>query len=162
MSLKRVQTKHLSFLPEEQAWNYYYTLLNNFQWTDGIKNTRKACHYKIGTWDLLDELIYNSIKQLYDQSEHEIILGIYMNYYRDGNDYTPSHTHPKQKQVIISLGATRILQIGSKEYKMKNGDIACFGSSSHGIAKDPLCKDGRISIAIFLDNGLLKNSQITK
>ena len=119
----RIQTKHLTLLKDDEAWMYYYTLLHEFQWTDGIKNTRKACHYEMGTWDLLDKLIIQSIKNLYDKSETEFILGVYMNFYRDGNDHAPAHSHPKQKQVIISLGATRTLQIGTKHYNMKNGDI---------------------------------------
>jgi hypothetical protein len=78
------------------------------------------------------------------------ILGVYINYYRDGNDWTPNHSHPKQVQLIISLGATRTLTIGKKDYLMESGDVAIFGSSIHGIRKEPEVKEGRISIATFM------------
>ena len=72
-----------------------------------------------------------------------------MNYYLNGEHYTPNHSHPKMIQVIISLGTTRILNIGKKEYKSSNGDVFIFGSSIHGVPKQLEIKDGRISIALF-------------
>lgn len=78
-----------------------------------------------------------------------IIDGIYLNYYRDGNDWAPSHSHPGETQLIISLGATRSLKIGTKTYEIGNGDVIVFGSSSHSIIQDPSITEGRISIATF-------------
>lgn len=63
--------------------------------------------------------------------------------------YTPNHTHPGTTQLIISLGCTRILNIGKKSYQMNSGDACIFGSSVHGVPKDD-SKDGRISIAVFM------------
>jgi len=79
------------------------------------------------------------------------IYGIYLNYYRNGEDWTPNHSHPGMKQIVISLGADRILTMASNRYNMSNGDVIVFGSSIHGVPKDPNCKTGRISIAMFLE-----------
>ena len=74
-----------------------------------------------------------------------------LRYYRDGNDWTPNHTHKDTTQVIISLGTTRALTVGAKSYNMARGDVAMFGSSLHGVAKDTAVLDGRISIALFIN-----------
>ncbi len=61
-----------------------------------------------------------------------------------------------KKQLIISLGESRTLTIGSKEYNMENGDVEIFGSSYHSVPKNPEITKGRISIAVFINNGLVK------
>ncbi len=158
---KRISTQHFEqFIPNDVAWCLYYTLRDTLGWTDGIKNTRKASPYKIGTHPELDSIIFQSINKCFYGEGEATILGVYINYYRDGNDHAPSHSHYKQKQCIISLGATRTLIVGSKELQMKNGDIASFGSGSHSVPKDPQCTEGRISIAIFLNNSLLESTNI--
>ena len=158
---QRIKTQHIeNFVSNDIAWCLYYTLRDSFGWTDGIKNTRKASTYKIGTYPELDSIIFKSLKACFPTENDVTVLGVYINYYRDGNDHAPSHSHYKQKQCIISLGATRKLIVGSKEYQMKNGDIACFGSGSHSVPKDTLCTEGRISIAIFMDNSLLESTQL--
>lgn len=152
----RIKTQHIEhFIPNDVAWCLYYTLRDTLGWTDGIKHTRKAFPYKLGSYPELDSIIVQSLNKCF--SNEVTVLGVYINYYRDGNDHAPTHSHYKQKQCIISLGATRTLIIGSKEYQMKNGDIACFGSGSHSVPKSD-CTEGRISIAIFLDNSLLASA----
>lgn len=158
---QRIKTQHIeNFVSDDIAWCLYYTLRDSLGWTDGIKNTRKASPYKIGTYPELDSIIFKSLKACFPTENDVTVLGVYINYYRDGNDHAPSHSHYKQKQCIISLGATRKLIVGSIEYQMKNGDIACFGSGSHSVPKDPSCTEGRISIAIFMDNSLLESTQL--
>ena len=58
--------------------------------------------------------------------------------------------YPKQCQVVISLGATRTLIIGKKTFSLNNGDVIIFGSSTHGVPKEPTITNGRISIATFM------------
>lgn len=76
--------------------------------------------------------------------------GVYLNYYRDGNDWTPNHTHPGTTQLVLSLGATRGFVYGKSTYNVNNGDIVIFGATTHGVPKQPDIKEGRISIALFL------------
>lgn len=61
------------------------------------------------------------------------------------------YSHPGLVQIVISFGATRTLIIGKKEYNSKNGNVFIFGSSTHGVPKEPKIKDGRISIALFCE-----------
>lgn len=79
-----------------------------------------------------------------------VVLGVYLNNYEDGDMYTPAHSHPGQHQLVISLGATRTLNVGSKSYEMNNGSAIFFGSATHGVPREPAIKEGRISIAVFM------------
>jgi len=102
----------------------------------------------IGMDEILDSIIAEALLKI--GITQAIVYGIYLNYYRNGEDYTPNHSHPGQKQVIISLGASRVLTMGKRSFVMNNGDVIVFGSAIHGIPKDPNCQQGRISIAMFL------------
>ena len=63
--------------------------------------------------------------------------------------WTPNHSHKGTHQLVISLGTSRTLQVGNKDYLMENGDVILFGSSMHGIKPDQSV-NGRISIATFM------------
>ena len=138
-----------------KLFNY---LKDKVEWEEGIKSskgfTRLARALSVEEFSevLCDislsmyELIFNNINKYCLRKE---CIGVYLNYYKDGTHWCPNHTHKGTTQMIISLGATRTLKIGSKEYLSKNGDIIIFGASSHGIVKEE-CQDARISIALFL------------
>ena len=79
-----------------------------------------------------------------------LLAGTYLNYYKDGNMFTPNHSHPGMHQLVISLGATRGFTIGKQLVPLNSGDTIMFGSAVHGIPKQPEVGEGRISIAIFL------------
>lgn len=150
----RIKTIHYpNILDSDYANSLYFHLVENIEWIDGIKTrtgqlTRKACPVEPTQDPILLDVISKVAKKIgYTKL---LINGIYLNYYRDGNDYTPTHSHPNRKQLVISLGATRKLKVGNKEYAMNNGDAIVFGSAPHGIPKEPDCKEGRISIALFL------------
>lgn len=78
------------------------------------------------------------------------ITGIYLNYYENETMWTPNHSHKGSHQLVISLGDSRILQVGKKEYDMINGSAIMFGSTIHGVPKMSMFKNGRISIATFM------------
>jgi len=149
----RVVTKlYPKVFSDEEAREMYLYLKNNLKWEEGVttrqgRHTRKACPY-----DEEDELISTWISRAFSVVTlpgDPKYLGAYINYYQDGTDYTPSHTHPKQIQLVISLGATRTLIVGKKKYSMHSGDVAVFGASAHSVPKEPKVKRGRISIATF-------------
>ena len=147
------RTKHFKAVFSKDVADYYYnTLVNNVKWEDGIKSrrhgfTRKAKPVSMGENEHVDEIF----KFVFDNIEYKpsICFGLYLNYYRDGNDFTPNHSHKGTKQIVISLGETRILKVGKKEYKLDSGDVVVFGSSIHGVPKDTNITKGRISIAAF-------------
>jgi len=150
----RIPTQHLrQLIKGDEAYAAFLYLSETVQWIDGIPSrihgfTRKAAPLTIGDNPIVDRLIHQALVKL-GMTEGYGIFGVYLNYYRDGNDFTPTHNHPDSCQVVISLGATRTLKVGSINYPQQNGDVIVFGSSMHGVAKDPLCTEGRISIALF-------------
>ena len=146
-------------LTSVQAITLYDQLRQGIEWEQGVRSkqgfTRKAKAIDLFAYPNLTEIVHlilNKIQQEKNVKAKVIyeIYGTYLNYYQDGNMWTPNHSHPGTSQLIISLGATRTLVLGKKEYQMKNGDAILFGSSVHGVPKDPTVKDGRISIATFM------------
>jgi len=153
---KKVMTVYRrSVIKKEKADDLYEFLESNVQWEEGIKSsksgkeTRKA--YSVSMKpndkmvdDVIKQIIFDSLNQDY------LILGVYVNYYRDGNDWAPTHSHPGTIQSVISLGATRTLKIGKKDHVLNSGDVITFGASSHSLLQEPSVKEGRISIATFM------------
>ena len=117
------------------------------------KVSRKAYHTDLyGEMNEIDEfirdLVFTTLEQI--KTGEYNVLGSYVNYYRDGTDFAPSHNHPKQVQLVISLGATRKLIVCKKQYEMSSGDVIVFGSSQHEVPLEPEITEGRISIATFM------------
>lgn len=151
--MKTTVTKALT---KEYANLLYITLKDELKWEDGIfsrkygGSTRKAC--MIGQdHPYFKQLLIPITKALNQMTTTEyVILGLYANYYEDGNMFTPSHSHKDTHQLVLSLGATRTLKVGSKEWLLETGDAVLFGSSPHSVPKEPHVKEGRISIATFM------------
>ena len=151
--MNRFQTKYKKEAINKDVANYLFkTLKNEVKWTDGIKTknggfTRKAFPVDPDS-TLMEELLQYVDGCLNVLSEEKfVILGIYLNLYENGDMYTPSHKHPNTYQLVISLGGTRTLTVGKKEYKMENGDAIIFGSSTHSVPKENNVVQPRISIA---------------
>ena len=151
---KRVKTVYeKEFIHGDVADELFNHLRDSIDWDDSIYSrkeksiTRKGKAIDLDSYD--DEKLLSVIFLVLEHYNVSIIHGVYLNYYRDGNDFTPVHKHEATNQIIISLGCTRTLTVGKKEYQIGNGDIMYFGSSLHGIKKDTECNDERISIAIF-------------
>lgn len=178
--VKRCRTIFLpSVLEERDATSLYTLLKEGIEWEDGVRTrnggfTRKAKVVDLDspTMELLLPYIIPCIGQTatarlekkigrrmteQDVSAKQalfkyVVLGVYLNYYEDGEMYTPSHVHRDQHQLIISLGATRTLHVGSKSYEMESGSAIFFGSATHGVPREPTIKEGRISIAVFMSS----------
>lgn len=147
---KTIQSKKI--LAEDHALALFCMLKENIQWDEGIRSkrgfTRKAKALASGDIPEVDYIIADILEKL--GKTNYLLLGIYLNYYENGDMWTPNHTHPGTHQLVISLGATRTLFVGKKDYKMENGDAIIFGSSIHGIPKEETVIEGRISIATFM------------
>lgn len=148
----RCATTHKEgILGDEEATFLYQYLESNIKWQEGIRSskgfTRKAAALRLGDEPLIDEAITLAVSVL-AKCEYQID-GIYLNYYQDGEMWTPNHTHAGTHQIVISLGAERVLTVAKKDYIMKNGSAIIFGSATHGVPKCDI-KEGRISIATFM------------
>lgn len=160
------RTKFFEKLIDDEAANSLYDLLmKNVDWEDGPRSKNSASTRKAGQLSveelhfLLDAIpasggvtIWEVIRTTINQSSHRTVCdGAYLNYYRDGQDWTPNHSHKDTSQFILSLGATRTLQVNKTKYPISNGDAIIFGSAVHGVPKDET-KNGRISVAFFYMN----------
>jgi len=152
---KIIKTKHFkSIFTNEEATDIFKYLRDNVEWVDSFKSkgrvTRKAASYNLKTDPNIEQIVKDTINRT--KLTGLKIYGFYMNYYRNGNDFTPNHSHDT-KQIVLSFNeedGDRTLLVGKKEYHLNNGDIILFGKSSHGIPKEAN-KKGRISIAMFAD-----------
>ena len=152
MQRKRIKIEYIpDVINRNEAKALYKYLKFNIDWQDGVYSRTGQTRLSAGVNPLKHKRLLAVIVQtLAEFPEYDFTLHqVYLNYYRDGNDSTPSHKHPNTCQIIISLGACRTLKIATKEYEMTNGSVAIFGPSLHSVPKQPKCKRGRISIALF-------------
>ena len=145
------------------ATNLYNLLKWNIEWQDGVRSrsgfTRKAKPLYYGQMKEIDDIIDIALISLTDVQYD--VEGIYLNYYENGVSWCPSHSHKGTHQLVISLGETRTLKVGTKNYDISNGDAIIFGSSAHGVPKDDTV-NGRISIATFLKNKSSADDELIK
>lgn len=91
-------------------------------------------------------------------------IGLFVNYYKDGNDYAPYHKDMYDaKTLTISFGGKRDFYIKSddqsfpvKKYILGHGDIFYFSKQinstcKHSIPKRTRCLEDRISILVFFN-----------
>lgn len=130
----------------------YLLLKHNIEWQEGIRSkqgfTRKAKALNIGDITEIDDAIVTVLNKI--TTTNYMINGIYLNYYENENMWTPNHSHKGTHQLVISLGETRTLQVGNKNYDMIGGSAIIFGGSIHGVPKENTPKNGRISVATFM------------
>lgn len=153
MSRTKFKTRFIeNVIDTNLATSIFDFLKDSITWEEGIKSksgfTRLAKSININEYSELFDIVKNVLYK-FDKNFKYILLGTYLNYYKNGEMWTPNHTHPKMHQLVLSLGATRTLLVGKKEYKMTNGSAIMFGSSVHGVPKENVTEP-RISIAIFL------------
>lgn len=150
-----IRTQHYSkLLDEQETKNFMIWSAQNLVFTEGPKSrkqgsTRLATAIMPGEYEEVDELVGKVLSLLPDYKDGRELRSMYLNLYRDGEDFTPNHSHPKQRQIIISFGATRTLLVGKKEYKVEDGDVVVFGGSVHGVPKERQIKEARFSLALF-------------
>lgn len=154
MSTTKCKTVFKENVFDDTVSQYLYNkLCDEVKWVDGVRSrngfTRKAYPVDHDSELFQDLLQYIETALLSLTETNYIILGIYLNYYQDGKMYTPNHSHKGTRQMVISLGESRTLMVGKKEYNTTNGSVIIFGSSVHGVPKSDT-KNGRISIATFM------------
>lgn len=106
--------------------------------------------------------ILNRLIKLVEFKGHRTVMGVFCNYYRNGNDYTPWHQDSYGADIFtLSLGATREFQMkfhnqaGVVSYQLQNGDGYYFSQQinaqmKHCIPKIKEIVGERISIVFFL------------
>ncbi len=156
----RIQTTyHKSIIDPEVATELYSDLKSKILWDDAIySTTRGKTVSRLGnTLSIPPETatefrVLSVVSEVLERTElKNPVLGVYLNYYRDGRDWAPAHSHTGDVfQLVISLEGTRQLRVSNKVYDMNSGDAIVFGSAVHTVLRDESVKTGRISLAVFL------------
>lgn len=156
--MSRRKTVILKNAVDKDTSDKLYKRMVNLPWKGGVRSrsgfTRLAHSLDLDSsfgeeiMGLITEILHN-MKRIDSTIPNYAILGVYINYYRNGQMYTPNHSHKGTHQLVVSFGATRTLTIGKKSIRMEKGDSVLFGSASHGVPLEE-CDEGRISIATFM------------
>ena len=137
------------YLAEERA-EYLYEIARTFLdplWEKGPRSSRLATAQSADFIPEIGEVIREIVDEYIPRS---LVYNCYYNLYEDGSMYTPNHSHPGTLQIIISLGpGIRTLKVGKKNYPQHPGTLTIFGSSTHGVAREPHIRDPRIGVAVF-------------
>src|SRR5579872_2316870 len=98
---QRISTKHYAGIVDSQtAIEVYNYLRDNIEWEDGSRSkkgyTRKIRLISLGDDSIVDTVIENvMIRLCIDKSK---IKSLYLDYYRNSNDWCPNRTHKNTKQ----------------------------------------------------------------
>lgn len=127
------------------------SLIKDVPWTCGILNknggiSRLQCNLEMCDEETQENVI-DALIEFMTGEEH--ILSVYLNYYRDGSDYCPKHNHPGTKQMILSLGSSRQLNISDKKFILKSGTVIKFTDEYHWMYSQKHVFGSRISIVVF-------------
>ena len=149
-----------NYLTEEQATDYFHMLeemlpWQTVKWQAGRNLPRLVCSYEPESLISMEHLI-----ELIEKAFNVGVTGVWCNFYRNGNDYTPPHKDSYNADVYtLSLGGTRKCvfeedSTGAKTtYVLKNGDILFFDTATNATHKHSIPKaanaDPRISVVFF-------------
>lgn len=138
---------------EGKEWNEYKTrsgtrFVNEIQFDQGqiiIPGCFSDINKEIET--LVLELLKVARLTVIDGSEM-IPLQLFLCYYRNGNDVCPMHSH-KCRQITLSIGADRVMTVGSKKINLYNGSVIYLNTEKHGILKEDSVEGNRVSFNLF-------------
>jgi alkylated DNA repair dioxygenase AlkB len=128
------------------------------QWRQGRTLPRLVCSMDVSNLlHFIPELVEVVI---HIQEKYGSIMSVWMNYYRDGRDYTPYHKDSYNCTVVsVSFGDTREFKVRNKSgietsYMLSNGDIFVFDEefnreNQHSIPKAGKNIGPRISLVFF-------------
>ena len=150
-----------AYLTAEQATDYFHMLEENLPWqtvkwgATGRNLPRLVCSYERNTCISLEHLI-----ELIEKAFNVDVAGVWCNFYRDGNDYTPPHKDNYDADVYtLSLGGTRNCVFTKDSdatrsvYTLASGDILFFDQATNAQYKHSIPKsanaDPRISVVFF-------------
>jgi len=148
-----IYTKSFLENPEEL---FHILLEKAKQWNKINYFKRHVCHY---TFDI-DEL--NAVLSNIETNYSRQVMGVFLNYYEDGNEYAPYHADKYNfDTLLMSLGATRTLRYKENktktnyDYVLNSGDLLFVPDEinkyyKHSLLKTKKVNEPRISILIFL------------
>lgn len=73
-----------------------------------------------------------------------------MNWYPDGVSQVTDHRHDNWT-ILVSLGASRVLNIDYARISMDDGDVILFGTQKHGVPVAAPSQGGRLSLVLMFE-----------
>lgn len=146
----------VEYIPKFYNKDIYQNLQTELEWNYHNYFKRHFCHYQEGS-PTLDKVLDHLEKYKNVQ-----VLGVFANYYKDGNEYAPYHKDKYGCTVAsISFGADRDFyfkhdKTGERiHYPLSNGDLLIFGEKvndnyKHSVPKRANVDKGRICLTIFI------------
>lgn len=139
-------------------------LISNIPWKQVKWNANRYLPRMVSSLSI-DELIEKVPEMVevvsYLGDKYHIQDSVWMNYYRDGSDYTPYHKDSYNCIVAcVSFGGSRIFKIrndttkNEQSFNLENGDIFVFdqefnNTHQHSIMRTTKRVDPRVSLVFF-------------
>ncbi len=83
---------------------------------------------------IIFELMFLAIQTIKDPKDTPVFLELFINWYRDGSDSCPGHSHGC-RQITLSLGSERPFTINSKTIIIKHGYALYLNGQNHSVPK---------------------------
>lgn len=152
-----INLQTVSFLTETQLNNIFCAVSDraSFRWFAG----RSILDFKVDggktltlepPYDLLNPLIKVMVAIAANSLDGEdmSLLQLIVNYFQNGDNEVKPHRH-RCRQVCVSLGATRTLEVEGQTLQMRNGDALPLRGEMHRVPRQKSCTAPRTSVCLF-------------
>ena len=148
------------YLTEDQSNKIFHLLKDKIAWQKINYFKRNVSNYN-PIDNNIDEL--NDLLLQVGETFSRNIVGAFLNYYQDGNDYAPYHSDKYNCDTcLISFGTSRILRYKhnktgeNKDYELDNGDLLFIPNEinnnyKHSLLKRTKLTTSRISLLVFFE-----------
>lgn len=103
MAQIRVKTRHhKSLVSDDVATALYNHLRDTIEWEEGVRSKNGFTRLAKTLGANEDKLVNDCIKEVIEKLQICVqLLGIYLNYYKDGSHYTPNHSHKVRNRLLF-------------------------------------------------------------
>ena len=141
----------------ENANDLFNLIHQQTLWTKVNYFKRHISHYQFNIYEL------NNILLDIEKQFSKKVIGAFLNYYEDGNEYAPYHADKYGCDTcLLSLGTTRVLRYKENttkenvDYILNSGDLLFIPNKinnnyKHSLLKTKKVNESRISILVFLE-----------
>ena len=141
----------------ENANDLFNLIHQQTLWTKINYFKRHISHYQFNIHELNNILL--DIEKQFSRK----VIGAFLNYYEDGNEYAPYHADKYGCDTcLLSLGTTRVLRYKENttkeniDYILNSGDLLFIPNKinnnyKHSLLKTKKVHESRISILVFLE-----------
>jgi len=115
--------------------------------------SKQIRHWYRGECKALDDLVFKVVQDFNLPDPGAVPGGtarytIKMNWYPDGMAQVTDHRHDNWT-ILVSLGASRVLNVDYARVLMDDGDVILFGTQKHGVPVAAPSQGGRLSLVLM-------------